>query len=247
MRRPNLWLALAVALSTSLLNVATARAAACPVTLDWFWIGATGSKQSYVRYNAQVSTAPSARYTIRFSVLGSPNDMKHTIQAVVDSDSPHWALLTFPWPTASLRSLAIKEVALADGTKIQCTDAAAVSVLKSTEEVKLTFDDSDASWPAEVLASLVPRTSITDAKAIRIVAPDYPMSDRNALHQGAVTVEVTVGPDGHPVAVAIGTSSGYPGLDKAALAAAQINRYEPATVGGTPIVAKYFAVYHFTL
>jgi TonB family protein len=229
----------------SLFGIHDARAAECPVTVDWFWVGAIGSRQGYAQYDIQVRTAETDRYVVRFSVVGTPEDMKHVINARgVDA---HTTLLTFLWPTATLGAITIAEVTLMDGSAVRCADAAAVAILNSKDDVRTSFDDTQATWPAEVIGSTVSPDVMTDAALRHFAEPEYPVLDKNAGHQGIVTVEVSVGPFGRPVAVEIRKSSGFPGLDKAALAAAWQNLYSPPTANGMPFVMKYLQEYAFTL
>jgi TonB family protein len=246
MKRPALWLASFVMLLTVLVCATAARATACPVMLEWFWIGATGSKHDSAQYDVQVKAAVLDRYAVRFSVVGGTNDMKHTIQVSgIDMEKTHEALLTFAWPTATLGAVAIKDVTQGDGTRIQCADAPPVAVLNSKDEAKSSFDDGAVPWPSEVVGSAIPFGTMTDARATQMIAPDYPNVDRYARHEGTVIVAVSVGPDGRPVEVTIFKSSGYSTLDKAALEAARRCLYEPPTLNGTPYVAKYLQQYVF--
>ncbi len=67
--------------------------------------------------------------------------------------------------------------------------------------------------------------------------PTYPELARRRGEQGRVLVRVSVGPDGTPVAVAVGQSSGHTSLDNAALLAVRQWRFIPATQAGRPVPA----------
>lgn len=67
--------------------------------------------------------------------------------------------------------------------------------------------------------------------------PTYPDLARRRGEQGRVLVRVSVGPDGTPLAVAVGQSSGHTSLDNAALLAVRQWRFVPATQAGRPVPA----------
>jgi TonB family protein len=98
--------------------------------------------------------------------------------------------------------------------------------------------------PAAVLPpgiSRLPRT--LDAKG-----PEYPAAERRAGTQGSVTLEVVVRKDGTTGDVAVAQSSGSPGLDSAAIAAARTWRFEPALgEDGQPVDLKVRRALQFKL
>ncbi len=61
---------------------------------------------------------------------------------------------------------------------------------------------------------------------------------RKLHQQGRVIVRVVVGADGRPSSVAVGTSSGYPSLDEAAVAAVKDWTFAPALADGVPVEAS---------
>jgi TonB family protein len=64
--------------------------------------------------------------------------------------------------------------------------------------------------------------------------PAYPPDELRAKHTGMVKLNFLIGTDGAIKHAAIGTSSGYPGLDQAALAALSRCRFTPGTSAGAP-------------
>jgi TonB family protein len=64
--------------------------------------------------------------------------------------------------------------------------------------------------------------------------PAYPAGELRAKHTGAVKLNFLVGTDGAVRKAEIGTSSGYPALDQAALAALSRCSFTPGTSGGAP-------------
>ena len=67
--------------------------------------------------------------------------------------------------------------------------------------------------------------------------PDYPESARRRREEGRVVVHVAVSADGLPVDVTVASTSGYPVLDAAAVAAVRRWHFVPATQGGVPVAA----------
>lgn len=65
--------------------------------------------------------------------------------------------------------------------------------------------------------------------------PEYPAKARSERQEGVVLVSVEIGPDGSPVGVALGSSSGFPLLDDAAVRAVRRWRFEPASAAGRAV------------
>ncbi|MBV8082690.1 MAG: energy transducer TonB [Candidatus Eremiobacteraeota bacterium] len=243
MKRSSLWGAALCAAALVLACRSSVHAASCPVTLDWFWISATAVSGEDVQYAAQISMSTPGQYAIGLSVVGAPGDGKHVI--ATPAVGPRAGLVTFAWPKASLIALKIDSATAADGTKVECADSAPVVLLNSKDDVRRTFDGSSATWPDTVTATSVPITNITDPRVVRSVAPEYSAADKQAGHSGDVTVEISIGPDGHAVAVKVYKSSGFPTLDDAALNAARQSLYEPGAVNGVPRVSELLQDYVF--
>jgi TonB family protein len=65
--------------------------------------------------------------------------------------------------------------------------------------------------------------------------PRYPVEDLGAKHTGKVTLKFLVGVDGYVKQAEIARSSGYPGLDRAAMVSLGQCRFRPAMSEGRPI------------
>ncbi|HKS54100.1 MAG TPA: energy transducer TonB [Steroidobacteraceae bacterium] len=74
-------------------------------------------------------------------------------------------------------------------------------------------------------------------KGIALEAPPYPFSERQQGGEGWVIVNMMIDPNGKPYEATVVESTGNPVFEKAALAAVEKWRFEPATVNGTPIDA----------
>lgn len=93
---------------------------------------------------------------------------------------------------------------------------------------------ADALDGVEPLTPTLP--DVFDRKqARRIVTEEYPVELQQAGIGGAVRLLLWVGPDGIPETPTVRSSSGVPGLDKAALRAAGLIRFQPATRSGLPV------------
>jgi len=77
--------------------------------------------------------------------------------------------------------------------------------------------------------------------------PDYPIPSRRRGEEGTTLIDVVVNVDGLPGAVSVQRSSGYPLLDRAALAAVRQWTFEPARVGGVPISSRVVVPVRFSL
>lgn len=69
----------------------------------------------------------------------------------------------------------------------------------------------------------------TKARPIKPVGPEYPKAEQDAGHEGRVILDIHVLKNGKPESVRVQTSSGYPALDAAAVAAASKWKFNPAT------------------
>ena len=74
----------------------------------------------------------------------------------------------------------------------------------------------------------------------------YPEIAKDAGWQGTVMILLTIGPNGIE-RTSIGSSSGYPALDRAALAAAKESTYRSPEVNGRPAIETYRIIYTFSL
>lgn len=77
--------------------------------------------------------------------------------------------------------------------------------------------------------------------------PPYPEMSRELGEEGTVGLRVAVTADGRAQSVTVVKRSGYPRLDRAAKAAVEKYRFQPATRGGMPIPYKYTFSISFSL
>ncbi|MDD5249839.1 MAG: energy transducer TonB [Rhodocyclaceae bacterium] len=78
-------------------------------------------------------------------------------------------------------------------------------------------------------------------------APAYPPAARRRRIEGTVLLDVVVGADGRPSAVAVAVSSGEEQLDCAALTAVRTWRFVPARRGTEPVAAQVRVPLRFRL
>lgn len=76
---------------------------------------------------------------------------------------------------------------------------------------------------------------LSPPRVLKQLDPLYPAADRRAEHEGTVVVRVLIGEDGRAQQVEVAGSSGYPGLDAAAVASVQRWTFAPARNGGGPV------------
>jgi periplasmic protein TonB len=87
--------------------------------------------------------------------------------------------------------------------------------------------------PALPAAPILPPQPISGLASNR--KPDYPMAAKERGQQGRVVLRVEVSPAGKPLGVTVRSTSGYPLLDKAALAAVEQWQFRPATQAGIAV------------
>jgi protein TonB len=87
---------------------------------------------------------------------------------------------------------------------------------------------------------------IVDAQVRTAAQPDFPDADRERGEHGTSVVLVTIDPKGNVVSTAVSSSSGYPALDRAAVAAARESQFVAPKINGHPATETYRLVYDFT-
>jgi periplasmic protein TonB len=87
---------------------------------------------------------------------------------------------------------------------------------------------------------------IVDAQVRVAVQPDFPETERERGAHGTSVVLVTIDPKGNVVKTAVGSSSGFPGLDRAAVAAARESQFVAPRINGHPATETYRVVYDFS-
>lgn len=111
--------------------------------------------------------------------------------------------------------------------------------------------------PATITATLPPPTSTqtppsSDSGASAIAGthttPPYPPIERKLGDQGTVKLRLTISPQGIVTAADIVQSSGFPGLDQAAMSWVMSHwKYKPAIQGGVPATSTTVAAVVFNL
>jgi protein TonB len=109
-----------------------------------------------------------------------------------------------------------------------------------------------AAATAQAAASATPHHTLTTAHPVAglagNVAPQYTPAETRRREQGTVVLHIQVSPDGRPVSVTVGSSSGYSDLDATARMTVLADwRFVPATVDGNPVPGYCFVSIHFTL
>jgi protein TonB len=87
---------------------------------------------------------------------------------------------------------------------------------------------------------------IVDAQVRNAAQPDFPDADRERGEHGTSVVLVTIDPKGNVVSTSVSSSSGYPALDRAAIAAARESQFIAPKINGHPATETYRLVYDFT-
>jgi len=93
--------------------------------------------------------------------------------------------------------------------------------------------------------SFVPASALAGTHSI----PDYPVLDRRLNHEGTVHLALSIDAQGAVTGASVDQSSGYDGLDAAAIAWVKAHwRYKPASRGGAPVpaTAKASVVFRLT-
>ena len=125
----------------------------------------------------------------------------------------------------------------APAVAMQVKEGGAPPEAETREDVPVSPPEPDV---AEVLDGAEPFTptlpDVYDRKqARRIVTEEYPVDLQQAGIGGAVRLLLWVGPGGIPETPSVRSSSGVPRLDRAALRAASLIRFQPATRSGLPV------------
>ena len=108
-------------------------------------------------------------------------------------------------------------------------------------------DPTPPKGPPAQLAPSVPDTAAL-AVAGTHTTPAYPLLERRLDHQGTVTLRLAISPDGAVTGAEVVRSSGYPGLDRAAVDwVIQHWRYKPATHDGAPAASTTVAAVVFNI
>jgi protein TonB len=94
--------------------------------------------------------------------------------------------------------------------------------------------------------------SVPDTAAFAVTGthttPAYPLLERRLDHQGTVKLRLTISAEGAVTGAQVAQSSGYPGLDQAAVSWVILHwRYKPATHDGAPAASTTVAAVVFNI
>jgi TonB family protein len=101
-----------------------------------------------------------------------------------------------------------------------------------------------------VAAGIIPMTegdNILAAKILSMPEPVYPTLSRRRGEEGRVVIKIRVSAQGAVRGAQIETSSSYPRLDRAALAAVNMAQFSPAREYGRPVESERIVAYVFRL
>jgi protein TonB len=108
-----------------------------------------------------------------------------------------------------------------------------------TNQITVAPTPTNTTPPVNTVASGLTNTHST---------PPYPVAARTAGHQGIVTLQITVGPNGDVANATVAQSSGFPELDQAAVEWVTNHwKYKPAVQGGVPVTSTTQAAVKFDL
>ena len=137
-------------------------------------------------------------------------------------------------------------------------NGAPVTLAQVPSVVEHAAPPTDAPTAAPVVATAAPAPvedpnapvyepqRIVEAQVRVAVQPDYTDMDRERGAHGTSVVLVTIDPKGNVVSASIGSSSGYPGLDREAIVAARASTFVAPRINGHPATETYRVVYDFT-
>jgi protein TonB len=128
----------------------------------------------------------------------------------------------------------------------QAAAATAAPVAPTAPPVVATTAPVAAAPPPAADGPVYAPERIVDAQVRVAVQPDFPETEREHGAHGTSIVLVTIDPKGNVVKTAVGSSSGYPGLDRAAVAAARQSQFVAPRINGHPATETYRVVYDFS-
>lgn len=136
-------------------------------------------------------------------------------------------------------------------TAISAPVAATATAPAPAGDSAITVSKPSATAASAIGAGSAPKEAVTpprfDADYLANPAPVFPRDAERDGEEGKVILLVKVGVDGAPLAVDIKTSSGWPRLDQAALAAVRRWRFAPAKLGDKAVIASVLVPLTFSL
>lgn len=229
--------------------------AKCPLEPTDFVLAGIGKTSSLFRYEltfrATSDAATSAQLLV--SSVNAPPTPVSVDSLVYEEHAGYFAAtITFAIPARYATGVSVKQVVEVKGNQsMSCSDPE--SRIDPSSDVP-EFDDTSSAARALVAAEPLVADPLTLHRLTSIppqtlsrVAPNYPMSEREQMHQGTAFIEVLIGAGGAIVQARVIQSSGWKKLDEEALRAAKASTYAGLSSGGKPVAAKYKLDYAFTL
>ncbi len=185
------------------------------------------------------ASAPSAAEVPQLNALAERRKELNLLAVTADSDADAKAFVDkhrFAWPVATGGGQLAKQIGVDAYPSLALFDPQGklVAAMGRVEDPE-TF----ASWLGQKIGAVqvaapdpANRYAIIDFKTCP--RPAYPPDEVRAKHTGLVKLNFLIGVDGAIKKAEIGTSSGYPALDQAALAALSRCRFTPGTSAGAP-------------
>ena len=108
-------------------------------------------------------------------------------------------------------------------------------IVDTIPDVEVPVDEPAPAAITAQVSDAAPPTETADMKVNRRVDPIYPPASRRAGEEGTGVFRVLVDPNGRPQDVQVLTSSGFPRLDEAAVAAIRKWVFSAAVADGKPV------------
>ncbi|MFZ0436228.1 MAG: energy transducer TonB [Chthoniobacterales bacterium] len=172
-----------------------------------------------------------AEFQLLEAAASDPAPAQSTEQASVPSHEPENPAEPTPSKTETPESLPAVPVQsppvdIPHNAKVETSHGA-----KHSDSLSNSKPRSRASAPAKGAREALP-------DYLRNPPPTYPESSRLAREEGVVTLLVDIGNSGNPTSVRLRESSGYSGLDQAAIRAVRVWKFRPAMMGGIAVASS---------
>ncbi|MCD9026864.1 energy transducer TonB [Luteimonas sp. BDR2-5] len=175
--------------------------------------------------------------------LGKRGDAVDADADVASEGPPGRALAPLPAPLpAALEGIDEVDTAPPPGTPVRID--AHVAPAAPAQAPPLASADTSAPTPAPGVDT--PATGDRDPRPISSPPPSYPRAAMRRGEAGEVLLRVHVGANGRTTAVDVVRSSQSARLDRAATAAVQRWRFEPAIRGGQAVAGEVLVPFEFT-
>jgi TonB family protein len=185
------------------------------------------------------ASAPSVADVPLLNSLAERRKELNLLAVTADSDADAKAFVDktrFAWPVATGGGPLVRKIGVEAYPSLALFDPQGklVVAMERLEDPKIF-----ASWLGQKIGA-VPIAQLNPAERPAQIdfktcgRPAYPPDEVRAKHTGTVKLNFLIGADGAVKKAEIGTSSGYPALDQAALVALSRCRFTPGTSAGAP-------------